>query len=75
LLEIDPNCESWAKMLEAELEGRPAEEAGKPGLAPVADLMAALNRSPEEASEAPRKGPLAAPRAAPCAPSSVLLWK
>jgi hypothetical protein len=44
-------------MLEAELEGRPAEEAGKPGLAPVADLMAALQLSLEEASEAPRKGP------------------
>jgi non-homologous end joining protein Ku len=56
-------------MLEAELEGRPAEEAGKPGLAPVADLMAALNRSPEEASEAPRKGPLAARKAAPRAPA------
>jgi len=28
-------------MLEAELEGRPAEEAGKRGLAPVADLKAA----------------------------------
>jgi hypothetical protein len=62
-------------MLEAKMEGRSAEEAGKPGVAPAAELMAAPQLSLEEASEAPRKGPLAARRAAPCAPSSILPWK
>jgi hypothetical protein len=56
------------------MEGRP-EEAGKLSLAPVADLRAALKLSVEGAREAPRKGPQAARRAAPRAPSSVLPWE
>jgi hypothetical protein len=52
-------------MLEAELEGQP-EEAGKPSLAPLADLKAALELSVEEAREAPRKGPHRALPAAFC---------